>query len=43
MRQQAVNFVSVCRGEMPPPCGAAEAVEDLEVARDYVLMRKSLE
>ncbi|MBM4143358.1 MAG: Gfo/Idh/MocA family oxidoreductase [Lentisphaerae bacterium] len=39
MRQQAVNFVRVCRGEMAPPCTAAEAVEDLKVARDYVQMR----
>lgn len=38
MRQQAVNFVKVCRGEMAPPCDAAEAVEDLKVARDYVRM-----
>jgi len=29
MRQQAIHFVKVCRGEMPPPCDAAEAVEDL--------------
>jgi len=39
MRQQAMNFLKVCRGEMPPPCDAAEAVQDLEVARDYVRMR----
>ncbi len=36
MRQQAVNFVKVCRGEMVPPCDAAEAVEDLKVCRDYI-------
>lgn len=36
MRQQAMNFVKVCRGEMAPPCTAAEAVEDLKVARDYI-------
>ncbi|NQU75855.1 MAG: Gfo/Idh/MocA family oxidoreductase [Planctomycetes bacterium] len=36
MRNQARNFLRVCRGEMPPPCDAAEAVEDLKVAREYI-------
>lgn len=36
MRRQAENFVKVCRGEMAPPCTAAEAVEDLKIARDYI-------
>ena len=36
MLQQAENFLKVCRGEMPPPCGAAEALEDLKTARDYI-------
>lgn len=40
MRQQAINFVKVCRGEMAPPCTAAEAVEDLKIARDYIRMWK---
>ena len=39
MRQQAINFVKVCKGEMKPPCDAAEAVEDLKVARDYIRLR----
>jgi predicted dehydrogenase len=39
MRQQAINFVKVCRGEMAPPCVAAEAVEDLKIARDYIRLR----
>jgi len=39
MRQQAINFVKVCKGELAPPCQAAEAVEDLKVARDYIRMR----
>jgi len=39
MRQQAVNFVGVIRGEMKPPCDAAEALEDLKVARAYVRLR----
>ena len=38
MNQQAANFVKVCQGEMAPPCEAAEAVEDLRMARDYVRM-----
>jgi predicted dehydrogenase len=42
MRQQAMNFVKVCRGEMAPPCTAAEAVEDLKVAREYIQMWKGL-
>ncbi len=36
MLQQAENFLRVCRGEMAPPCDAAEAVEDLRAARDYI-------
>jgi len=39
MRQQAMNFVSVVRGEMAPPCDAEEAVEDLRVAREYIRLR----
>jgi predicted dehydrogenase len=42
MLQQAINFVKVCRGEIRPPCDAAEAVEDLKVARDYIRMYKGL-
>ncbi len=42
MRQQAITFVKVCRGEANPPCEAAEAVEDLKVARDYIRMYKAL-
>jgi len=40
MRRQAINFVEVCKGQAAPPCDAAEAVEDLRTARDYILMRK---
>jgi len=39
MRQQASNFLKVCRGEMKPPCEAAEAAEDLQIARDYIRLR----
>jgi len=38
MRQQAVNFVKVIRGQIPPPCGAREALEDLLVAREYMTL-----
>jgi predicted dehydrogenase len=36
MRRQAMNFVRAVKGEAPPMCEAAEAMEDLVVARDYV-------
>ncbi len=39
MRQQAINFVNVCRGQAKPPCDAAEALQDLLVATDYINMR----
>jgi predicted dehydrogenase len=40
MRQQAVNFVRFARGEAPAPCEAAEALEDLNVAREYIRLWK---
>jgi predicted dehydrogenase len=36
MRQQAMNFVAAIKGEAQPPCEAAEALEDLKVAREYI-------
>lgn len=39
MQQQAVNFVKVCKGEIKPPCDAAEAVLDLKAAREYIRLR----
>lgn len=36
MRQQAMNFVAAVKGEAQPPCQAAEALEDLRVARAYI-------
>lgn len=36
MAQQASNFIRAIRGEAPPPCAAAEALEDLRVAREYI-------
>ena len=41
MRQQAINFLRAIRGEMKPPCEAAEALEDLKVARDYIGLWKA--
>jgi predicted dehydrogenase len=42
MRQQAINFVRAIRGEIEPPCQAAEALEDLQVARDYIRQWKGV-
>jgi len=38
MRQQAITFVRAIKGEVKPPCEAAEALEDLKIARDYIRM-----
>lgn len=40
MRRQAMNFVAAIRGEREPPCDAFEALEDLQVARDYIRLWK---
>lgn len=42
MRQQAINFVRAVRGEIDPPCEAAEALEDLRVAREYIRLWKGV-
>ncbi len=36
MRQQAINFLAAVRGEREPLTRAAEALEDLRVAREYI-------
>ena len=36
MRQQTIHFVQAIRGEIAPPCEAAEALEDLRIARAYI-------
>lgn len=36
MRQQAVNFISAVKGEIPPMTTAEEALEDLRIARAYI-------
>jgi len=40
MRQQAINFIAAIRGDRPPTCDAAEALEDLHVARDAIRLGK---
>ena len=35
MRQQAMNYVRAIKGEIKPMCEAAEALEDLRMAREY--------
>jgi predicted dehydrogenase len=42
MRQQASNFLAAIRGEAKPPCEAAEAMEDLRVAREYIRLLKGV-
>lgn len=39
MRCQARNFLRAVRGEAPPMTTAAEALEDLKVAREYIRLR----
>jgi predicted dehydrogenase len=40
MKQQAALFIGAIRGEVPPPCTAPEALEDLRVARQYLRLWK---
>ena len=40
MRHQALTFVRVIQDAVVPPCEAAEALEDLKVARDYLRLWK---
>lgn len=40
MRQQAINFIKAIKGETKPPCEAAEALDDLKVAREYIRLIK---
>ena len=39
MRQQAMNFIAAIKGEMEPMTGAEEALQDLQVAREYIRLR----
>lgn len=36
MQAQAMNFLAALRRESKPPCEAAEALEDLRIAREYL-------
>jgi len=36
MRQQAINFIRAIKGEIKPMCEAAEALEDMRVARQFL-------
>jgi predicted dehydrogenase len=36
MRQQAINFLDAVRGKPTPLCTAAEALQDLELMKDYL-------
>jgi len=42
MRCQARNYVAAVRGDMAPMCEAAEALKDLEIARDYLRLWKGI-
>ena len=41
MYNQAVNFVRAIKGEIKPLCDAEEALEDLKIARDYIMLKES--
>ncbi|MGC8971347.1 MAG: Gfo/Idh/MocA family protein [bacterium] len=40
MYSQALNFIKAIRGEIGPVCGVEEALEDLRVAKDYIMLLK---
>lgn len=42
MRVQAANFLRFIRGEAPPSCGAAEALEDLKLARSWLKLSRGV-
>ena len=42
MRQQAINFCRAVRGEIPPMTEAHEALQDLQIARDYIRLLKGV-
>lgn len=41
MREQAKNFVASIKGEAKPFCEAAEALEDLRIAKDYLRLQQA--
>lgn len=42
MRNQALNFIRAVRGEAPAPCLAAEGLEDIRIAREYIRLLKKV-
>lgn len=42
MRNQALNFIKAVRGEAPAPCLAAEGLEDIRIAREYIRLLKGV-
>lgn len=40
MQNQAANFIAAVRGEPTPLCDATEALEDLDIVRQYIELRK---
>jgi len=42
MRQQAMNFVAAIQKKIKPPCEAAEALEDLKLAREYMRLLRGV-
>ena len=42
MRQQALNFIRAVRGEIKPLCEAPEALEDMQVARQFLKFFKGI-
>jgi predicted dehydrogenase len=42
MRNQALAFIKAVRGEMPAPCLAPEALQDLRIAHDYISLLKGV-
>ena len=40
MWQQAQNFVAAIQGKIPPMCTAADALEDIKLAREYIRIWK---
>ncbi len=40
MRNQAMNFLAAIRGEKPVMCNAADALADIELAREYIRLWK---
>ncbi|MEZ0324607.1 MAG: Gfo/Idh/MocA family protein [Fimbriimonas sp.] len=41
MKMQAANFIAAIRGEAKPACEAAEALQDLRIARDWLQLKTS--